>query len=382
LAIFPANQKGEPAIDFVVEKAQKKKPVLIASKSAPQKKEEMHVQYGIDLHDNYHFDTFFNGPSNQFAKSTAVTVAAKPGKTYNPLFIHGGVGLGKTHLLHAVGHAVKEKEPKKRVHCITTEAFVNELVDGFKNRNVDILKRFYRKQVDVLLIDDIQFLENRRNFEEELCNTFEALIHQGKQIVLTCDKPPSELDLSERIIARMEWGLVTRIETPDMETRVAILQHKAIARGITLPDEIAFYLANHLKGSVRQLEGAINRLCAHSHILQADINKTLVKTALKEMLKEGITKEPSIDQILQAVAKHFEVKVEDLLGKSKKNKLAFPRQIAMFLSCKLTEHTLQTLSDAFQKKHSTIVYARKCISKKMEDDSSISHHIEMIEKKL
>ena len=196
-------------------------------------------------------------------------VATRPGQSYNPLFIHGGVGLGKTHILHSIGHHISENNKKLRVQCITTEAFINDLVDSLRNKSVDRMKRFYRSDVDVLLVDDIQFLQNRLNFEEEFCNTFETLINQNKQIVITSDKPPSQLKLSERMIARMEWGLVAHVGVPELETRVAIFQHKAEQKGLNIPNKVAFFIAEHIYNNVRQLEGAINRLSAHCRLIES-----------------------------------------------------------------------------------------------------------------
>ncbi len=195
----------------------------------------------IKLNPNYRFETFIEGPTNQFVKSAAMGVAIRPGMSYNPLFIHGGVGLGKTHILHSIGHHMSDTHKKLRIQCITTEAFINELVDNLRNKSVDRMKRFYRSDVDVLLVDDIQFLQNRLNFEEEFCNTFETLINQHKQIVITSDKPPSQLKLSERMIARMEWGLVAHVGVPELETRVAILQHKAQQKGLESSKQCRFF---------------------------------------------------------------------------------------------------------------------------------------------
>lgn len=225
-SFIPIKANGQLSLSFVITAPKKKE--------AP-KKEVAHTPAESEkerslLNPSYTFDHFIEGPSNQFVKSAAYGIAMRPGKSYNPLFIHGGVGLGKTHLLHAIGHYAKEKHKRLKVHCITTEAFINDLVDNLRNKSMDKMKRFYRS-LDVLLVDDIQFLESRLNFEEEFCNMFEALINQNKQIVVTCDKPPGQLKLSERMIARMEWGLVANVGVPDLETRVAILQHKAEQKG-------------------------------------------------------------------------------------------------------------------------------------------------------
>ncbi|MCK4934367.1 MAG: chromosomal replication initiator protein DnaA, partial [Simkaniaceae bacterium] len=237
-AFLPVDAKGKPLITFMIATSKQEKPKAVKIDPPKPKDDRPHFK----LNDLYVFENFIEGPSNQFIKSAALGVAVKPGKSYNPLFIHGGVGLGKTHLLHAIGHYVKQHHRKMRVHCITTEGFINDLVSHLRNKSIDKMKRFYRT-LDILLVDDIQFLQNRFNFEEEFCNTFESLINQNKQIVVTSDKPPGDLKLSERMIARMEWGLVAHVGMPDLETRVAILQHKASLKNVKIPSDVAFFIA-------------------------------------------------------------------------------------------------------------------------------------------
>jgi len=223
---LPLKASGEPAIHFRVTVT---KAAAISPTAQPEPVEEIAPPSELRLNHLYTFDNFIEGPSNQFVKSAAVGVANRPGKSYNPLFIHGGVGLGKTHLLHSIGHYVGEHHKKLRIQAITTEAFINDIVDHLRNKSIDKMKRFYRN-LDILLVDDIQFLQNRLNFEEEFCNTFEALLNQNKQIVITSDKPPAQLKLSERMVARLEWGLVAQMGIPDLETRVAIIKHKSERR--------------------------------------------------------------------------------------------------------------------------------------------------------
>lgn len=263
--------------------------------------------YDLKLNPLYIFENFIEGPSNQFVKSAAFGVAARPGKSYNPLFIHGGVGLGKTHLLHSIGHYVQEHHKKQRVQVITTEAFINDIVDSLRSKSIDKMKKFYRT-LDVLLVDDIQFLQNRLNFEEEFTNTFEALLNQNKQIVITSDKPPAQLKLSERMVARMEWGLVAHMGVPDLETRVAIIKHKSEIRGLNIPNQIAFFIAEHIYNNVRQIEGAINRLSAHSRLMETQLNEAIVEKILSEMFQSAApNKRISVEEILKSVAAVFEV---------------------------------------------------------------------------
>ena len=381
-AFLPVNDKGEPAINFMIARPARRD---MNFDSKPKEEQQQHSGEQttfpeVKLNQNYRFDTFIEGPANQFVKSAAMGIAARPGFSYNPLFIHGGVGLGKTHLLHSIGHYIREHNPKINIQCITTEAFINELVDSLRNKSIEQMKRFYRSGVDVLLVDDIQFLQNRMNFEEEFCNTFETLINQNKQIVITSDKPPSQLKLSERMIARMEWGLVAHLGVPELETRVAILQHKAQSKGLEISNEIAFFIAEHIYNNVRQLEGAINRLSAQCRLLDLKITEELVERILREMLQHAPKKKISVDQIFKSVATVFQLSVTDLKKSSRAKDIVLPRQVAMYLACKLINGTLQALSDSFGKTHSTILHACKSIEKKISSDETLRRQIGMIER--
>lgn len=377
-SFLPVNSKGEPAIQFVIgesvskEEPQKKAAPITASPS---------LNSHLTLNKFYTFDNFIEGASNQFVKSAALGVALRPGRSYNPLFIHGGVGLGKTHLLHGIGYHVLEHHKKLKVQCITTEAFINDLVDSLRNKSVDKMKRFYRN-LDVLLVDDIQFLQNRLNFEEEFCNTFEALINQNKQIVITSDKSPGQLKLSERMIARMEWGLVAQVGMPDLETRVAIIQHKAEQKGLEIPQKVAFFIAEHICSNVRQLEGAINRLSAQCRLLEMEITEELVEKTLKEMIHHSPQERVSVEQVLKAVAAVFQVRVSDLKGTGRNKEVALPRQVAMYLAKKLVGESLMMLAASFGKTHSTILHACKNIEKRMLKDETLMRQISMVERRV
>lgn len=379
---LPVNTAGEPLIEFVIAAPEKK---VLASPPVPS---ETHLEqqnadtHEVKLNENYRFETFIEGPTNMFVKSAAIGVATRPGQSYNLLFIHGGVGLGKTHILHSIGHYVKDHHKKLRVQCITTEAFINDLVDSLRNKSVDKMKRFYRSDVDVLLVDDIQFLQNRLNFEEEFCHTFETLINQKKQIVITSDKPPSQLKLSERLIARMEWGLVAHVGMPDLETRVAILQHKAHQKGLEIPNNVAFFIAEHIYNNVRQLEGAVNRLCAHCKLLDLNITEELVEKTLREMLQQAPNKKISVEQILKSVAAVFQVRVSDLKGATRTKDIALPRQVAMYLAYKMINESLQMLGASFGKTHSTILHACKTIEKKVATNDVLRRQIGMVERNI
>lgn len=383
-AFFPLKSSGEPAITFSIAEVKKKTPASSPSpvQPAPQATETHSDLPELKLNPLYTFPNFIEGPANQFVKSAAMGVASRPAKSYNPLFIHGGVGLGKTHLLHAVGHYIRQHQKKLRVHCITTEGFINDLVENLRSKSVDRMKRFYRT-LDVLLVDDIQFLQNRLNFEEEFCNTFESLINQGKQIVITSDKPPGQLKLSERMVARMEWGLVAHIGVPDLETRVAILQHKAEQKGIRIPQKIAFFIAEHIFNNVRQLEGAINRLGAYCRMMGLDITEEIVEKTLSELFQYTSLKKISVENILKSVATIFGVRVSDLKSTTRTKDIAFPRQVAMYLAKEMVNDSLMRLSSAFGgKTHSTLLHAWKKVAGQVEKDETLRRQIEMARRNL
>jgi chromosomal replication initiator protein len=380
-SFLPIDERGEPAIHFVLAVPTPKQAPSPAPTPAPQITEEAPA-YLLKLNPNYRFETFIEGPTNQFVKSAAMGVAARPGQSYNPLFIHGGVGLGKTHILHSIGHHIRQNHKKLRVQCITTEAFINDLVDSLRNKSIDRMKRFYRSDIDVLLVDDIQFLQNRLNFEEELCNTFETLINNHKQIVITSDKPPAQLKLSERMVARMEWGLVAHVDIPELETRVAILLHKAEQKGLNLPNKIAFFIAEHINNNVRQLEGAVNRLIAHCRLLNVPITEELVEKALMEMLQQSPKDKVSVEQILKSVATVFQVRVSDLKGSSRTKEIIIPRQVAMYLAKEMINESLMMLGASFGKTHSTILHACKNIEKRITTDETLQRQIGMVRRNI
>ncbi len=375
-SFLPVLPSGELAIEFTINERHQttNSPTVVTGTPAIATRDS---EYSMKLNPFYQFQNFIGGPSNEFARSAALGVATNPGRSYNPLFIHGGVGLGKTHLLHAIGHHIVHEHKKLRIQCITTEAFINDIVDSLRSKSVDKMKRFYRS-LDILLVDDIQFLQNRLNFEEEFCNTFESLINQNKQIVIACDKPPVQLKLSERLVARMEWGLVAHIGIPELETRVAILQHKAEQKGLKLSSKVAFYIAEHIYSNVRQLEGAVNKLSAHCRLLKEDITEELVERALSQMLQSVPHQEKiSVEQILKSVAAVFQVRVSDLRGSSRAKDVALPRQVAMYLAKEMINESLVILAVSFGKTHSTILHACKSIEAKVENDEMLKRRIEM-----
>ncbi len=382
-AFLPAKPSGELAVTFIIAEAKKKKnPAPPAEPRTPLPIENQPGQPEVRLNPFYTFSNFIEGPANQFVKSAAFGVASRPGKSYNPLFIHGGVGLGKTHLLHGIGHYIREHHKKLRIQCITTEGFINDLVENLRSKSMDRMKRFYRS-LDVLLVDDIQFLQNRLNFEEEFCNTFESLINQNKQIVITSDKPPGQLKLSERMVARMEWGLVANIGIPDLETRVAILQYKAELKGFLIPQKVAFFIAEHIFNNVRQLEGAINRLSAYCRMMNLDATEEVVGKTLSELFQYTPQKKISVDSIIKSVATIYDIRVSDLKSTSRSKDIAFPRQVAMYLAKELMSDSLMKLSTAFGgKTHSTLLHAWKKIAGQIETDETLRRQIDMARRNL
>jgi chromosomal replication initiator protein len=378
---LPLQPSGDPAIRFVIASQPPRSDSVNVEEST--EKEEVSVSYELKLNPLYTFDHFIEGPSNQFVKSAAVGVAARPGKSYNPLFIHGGVGLGKTHLLHSIGHYALEHHKKLRVQSITTEAFINDIVEHLRTKSIDKMKRFYRN-LDILLIDDIQFLQNRLNFEEEFCNTFETLLNQNKQIIITSDKPPGQLKLSERMVARMEWGLVAHMGAPDLETRVAIIKHKSELRGLNISNQIAFFIAEHIYNNVRQIEGAVNRLCAHSRLTPSHLTEDLVERILSEMFQTSSpNKKVSVENILKSVATVFEVRIAELKSESRHKEITLARQVAMFLAKEMIDDSLMKIAASFGgKTHSTLLHAWKKISDQMQLNETLKQQVQMVRRNI
>ncbi len=375
---LPLKSNGDPAIRFQIT-APLKEESLATSISLEEEAPASHLK----LNPLYLFDHFIEGPSNQFVKSAALGVAARPGRAYNPLFIHGGVGLGKTHLLHSIGHYALEHHRKQKVQLITTESFINDIVDSLRSKSIDKMKRFYRN-LDILLIDDIQFLQNRLNFEEEFCNTFEALLNQNKQIVITSDKPPSQLKLSERMVARMEWGLVAHMSVPDLETRVAIIKHKSETKGFNIPNQIAFFIAEHIYNNVRQIEGAINRLSAHSRLMSMPLTEEIVEKILSEMFQGKVSnKKISVEEILKSVAAVFEVRIAEIKGESRHKEIALARQVAMYLAKEMIDDSLMKIASSFGgKTHSTLLHAWKKVADQIQINESLRRQVQMVQRNI
>ena len=379
-SFLPLKANGEPAISFVIASGQKKLTASTRPQPVVGPVESKNIE--IKLNPNYRFENFIEGPANQFVKSVALGVAARPGQTYNPLVIYGGVGLGKTHILRSIGHYLRERNKKLRIQYTTTEAFINELVSHLRDKSVKEMKTRYREEIDVLLVDDIQFLQDRPNFQEEFACMFEALGLRGGQVVITSDKPPSHLKLSERTIGKMEGGLVVNMGIPDLETRVAILQHKAEQKGFVIPHKIAFYIAENIHSNIRQLEGAVNKLCAYCKLLNTPITEELVSKTLREMFNLIPREKVTIEQILKQVALVFKVRISDIKGTMRQKEIALARQVAMYLSKELVDESLAMLGMSFGKTHSTILHAHKTVTDKMSNDENLRRHIAMVRRNL
>jgi chromosomal replication initiator protein len=307
------------------------------------------------LNPKYTFEKFVVGSSNQFAHAASLAAAETPGKTYNPLFIYGGVGLGKTHLMHAIGHSVKERNRHLRVSYITSEKFMNELINAIRYDKTHAFREKYRS-IDVLLMDDVQFLAGKERTQEEFFHTFNALHNEQKQIVITSDCPPRDIPtLQERLHSRFEWGLIADIEPPDLETKVAILKRKADLDGIELADDIAIFIASNIRSNVRELEGSLVRLVAISSLRGIPISKMLAQDAMKNIIDAERPQGLTMERIARTVASHYKLTVEELKSKNNSRAIAVPRQVAMYLCKRLTKHSYPEIGREFGGKHHTTV---------------------------
>ncbi|MCW9028610.1 MAG: chromosomal replication initiator protein DnaA, partial [Kangiella sp.] len=310
-----------------------------------------------NLNPRFLFSSFVEGKSNQLARAAAQQVTENPGEAYNPLFIYGGVGLGKTHLMHSVGNSILEQNPNARVVYLHSERFMANMVKALQTGTMDKFKNFYRS-VDALLIDDIQFFANKGRTQEEFFHTFNNLIEKNKQVIITCDRFPKEVDgLEERLKSRFGWGLTVAVEPPELETRVAILMSKAQTSKIELPNEVAFFIAKRIRSNVRELEGALKRVIANAQFTGRAITLDFVKDALKDLIAAQ-DKLISIENIQKTVASYYKIKVSDLLSQRRSRSIARPRQMAMALAKNLTNHSLPEIGDAFGgKDHTTVLHA-------------------------
>jgi chromosomal replication initiator protein len=329
------------------------------------------------------FDTFVVGGNNQFAHGAALAVAQAPGKSYNPLFLYGGVGLGKTHLLHAIGQHVAGHRKALRVAYVSSEKFTNEFIDAIQNNNLMRFRKRYR-QTDVLLIDDIQFLSGKERIQEEFFHTFNALHEAHKQIVLTCDRPPNEIQgLEQRLVSRFEWGLSTDLQPPDVETRVAILRKKEKTMGVHLPDDVINFIAEHIRTNIRRLEGALTRVACYVALTNSAITVERTEGLLRELLQEEGRHTITIEAIQKRVAEHFDIRIADMTSRRRPENIAFPRQIAMYLARQLTESSLNVIGEAFGgRDHGTVLHACRLVKGRMEVDGQVRQTVSFLEKQL
>lgn len=337
----------------------------------------------MGLRPNYTFKEFVVGSSNQFAHAACIAVSDAPGGKYNPLFIFGGVGLGKTHLLHAIGHRILDESPDQRVIYLSSETFVNELINAIRFERMMEFREKFRTSCDVLLVDDIQFLSGKERTQEEFFHTFNTLYEAGKQIVLTSDTFPKELkSLEERLRSRFEWGLIADIQAPEMETRVAIVKQKAEANGLQLPNEVAHYLATLMKSNVRELEGSLIRLGAFASLNSQPISLELAREVLKNLQLDK-NRFLSIDQVQEVVSRYFNINTVELKSSRKNKNLAYPRQIAMFLCRKVLKCSFPDIGSKFGgKDHSTVIHAVRKIEKNIKHDEQLRADVEQLEKNL
>jgi len=331
------------------------------------------------MNPKYTFETFVVGNSNRFAHAASLAVAETPAKAYNPLFIYGGVGLGKTHLMHAIGHFVQAQNPATRVAYVSTETFTNEFINALRdNSTLDFQNRY--RHVDVLLIDDIQFLAGKERTQEEFYHTFNAIHEANKQIVISSDRPPKEIPtLEDRLRSRFEWGLICDIQPPDLETRIAILRKKAQMENLDVSDEVMAYIATNIETNIRELEGALTRVVAYSGMMRSPVTYELAQYALKDILPPSRPKQITIDTIKQIVAQHYNIKMTDFEVRKRTRTVAFPRQVAMYLSRELTDSSLPKIGEEFGgRDHTTVIHACEKISEDIKADPVLAATIEQL----
>jgi len=364
---------SEEAVELVTpKKLKEEKPTLVVN-------DEM----SATLNPKYTFDSFVIGNSNRFAHAASLAVAESPAKAYNPLFLYGGVGLGKTHLMHAIGHYIQNINPKSKVVYVSSEKFTNELINSIKDdKNVEFRNKY--RNVDVLLIDDIQFIAGKDATQQEFFHTFNALHEANKQIILSSDRPPKEIPtLEDRLRSRFEWGLIADIQPPDFETRIAILKKKADVENLNIPNEVMVYIATHIKSNIRELEGALIRIVAYSSLTNKEISVELASEALKDIISSRNAKQITIDFIQDVVSSYYGLKIDDFKSSRRTRNVAFPRQIAMYLCRKLTDTSLPKIGEEFGgRDHTTVIHAYEKISQSLKKDEALQDSIAELTKKI
>lgn len=334
------------------------------------------INNGRKLNPKYKFDNFIIGNSNRFAHAASLAVAEAPSTAYNPLFLYGGVGLGKTHLMHAIGHYILDSNPDAYVLYVTSEKFTNDLINSIKDGTNEEFRNTYRR-ADVLLVDDIQFIAGKESTQEEFFHTFNALHEANKQIIVSSDNPPSEIPtLEDRLRSRFEWGLIADIQPPDYETRIAILRKKAEAENYNVPDDVITYIAQNIQSNIRKLEGALIRIYAYASLTnKKEVNLELAQEALKHLISNN--KKITLNDIKEVVANYYNISMDDLVSKKKTKNIAYPRQIAMYIARKLTDYSLPKLGDEFGgRDHSTVLHACNKVEEDMENSQEIKKNVD------
>lgn len=367
----------KPEIRIVTE--EEEAPAQLPARAAP----EPEVPVNNQLNVNNTFETFVIGNGNRFSHAASLAVAEAPAKAYNPLFIYGGVGLGKTHLMHAIGHYVLEHRPNAKVAYLSSEKFTNEFINSIRDNKTEEFRNRYRN-VDVLLIDDIQFLAGKESTQEEFFHTFNALHEDNKQIVISSDRTPKEIPtLEDRLRSRFEWGLITDITPPDLETRIAILRKKCEEEKVEIPNEAMIYIANHIHTNIRELEGALTRVAAYSKLVNQPLTPEMVSEALKDLVTQSKSKKITITDIQEAVASFYDIQIESFASKKRTKSIAFPRQIAMYLARELTDYSLPKIGEVFGgRDHSTVIHAHEKISKMITEDERFKQELEEVENRI
>lgn len=350
--------------------------------SVPRKTGSRKMASPPNLNEKFNFEQFVVGPSNSFAHAAALAVANAPARAYNPLFIYGETGLGKTHLMQAIGHCVYENDAHLNVSYQSSEALLNEYVTALQNRKIVEFRSKYRN-TDVLLVDDIHFLAGKTSLQEEFFHTFNTLYDARKQIVMTSDRPAAEISgLEERLVSRFEWGLVTELEKPDFETRLAILHYKHRNAKVHLPDEILHFIAENIKSNVRRLEGALVRTVSYASFTREKLDLEATQRLLRDMLEQEAQDDLKFEDIQRTVAEHFDIRVADIRGKRRPRSIAMPRQIAMYLCRQLTRSSLPEIANSFGKTHATVLHACKAIHERMPIENSLRDDVRSIARKL
>ena len=371
LASEPANTPTTN--DSILTKAMKD-PAIVEVKSSYTPTSHRSLEENISpLNPKYTFDSFVIGNSNRFAHAAALAVAEVPAKVYNPFFIYGGVGLGKPHLMHAIGHRILQIHPENKVLYISSEKFTNDFINAIMSGHPDSFRNRYRN-IDVLLIDDIQFLAKKEQTQEEFFHTFNALHEANKQIIISSDRPPKDIPtLEDRLRSRFEWGLTTDIQSPDLETRIAILRKKALLENISMPNDVIVYISSRIDNNIRELEGAFNRVNAYAFLNRSPINIDLAMDALKDLFPKEKASQVTPIKIQEAVANHFKIKIDDLNSKRRTRNVTVPRQLAMYLCRELTDLSLPKIGELFGgRDHTTVIHAYEKVNRERQEDSRLS----------